>query len=248
MKTMRKLFATLSLLCIAGMATAQDVIVMKDQSTVMSKVLEITSTEIKYKKWDNLEGPTYYLSPKEVLSINYENGEVEKFTETTNNHHNNSISQSQYSNYYMTSQGSHTLCLNGRPLSYEEIQNLVSPEDYQLYQKAGNQMVAGFLIDVAGGLSILAGGLISLVCDDAYKWGSAHNKELIGFTIAGCGLGITAKILDEIASDNTGKVADSYNKNHGNTYSLNISPSLMRCETPQSQGNYGLGLTLSMNF
>lgn len=96
MKTMRKIFATLSLLCIAGMATAQDVIVMKDQSTVMSKVLEITSTEIKYKKWDNLEGPTYYLSPKEVLSINYENGEVEKFTEAVNNQQSNEAPQVQY--------------------------------------------------------------------------------------------------------------------------------------------------------
>lgn len=248
MKTMRKLFATLSLLCIAGMATAQDVIVMKDQSTVMSKVLEITSTEIKYKKWNNQDGPTYSINRAEVVSINYENGEVEKFTETTHNQQNNNISQGQYSNNYMTSQGSFTLCLNGRPLSDKEIQNLVSPEDYQLYQKAGNQMAAGFLIDVVGGLSILAGGLISLVCDDAYTWGSAHNQELIAFTIAGCGLGITAKILDGIASDNTRKVADSYNKNHGSAYSLNISPSLMRCETPQSQGNCGLGLTLSMNF
>lgn len=248
MKAMSKLFATLFLLCIAGMATAQDVIVMKDQSTVMSKVLEITTTEIKYKKWNNQDGPTYSINRAEVVSINYANGEVDKFNETTNNQQNNNMLQGQYSNNYMTSQGSFTLCFNGRPLSDKEVQNLVSPEDYQLYQKAGTQMAAGFLIDVVGGLSILAGGLISLVCDDAYTWGSAHNTELIAFTIVGCGLGITAKILDGIASDNTRKVADSYNKKHGNTYSLNISPSLIRCETPQSQDNCGLGLTFSMNF
>ena len=90
MKILR-LFATLSLFFIAGMASAQDVIVKKDQSTVMSKVLEITNTEIKYKKWNNQDGPTYSIDRSEVLSINYENGEVEKFTETTNNQQNTNV-------------------------------------------------------------------------------------------------------------------------------------------------------------
>jgi hypothetical protein len=42
-------------------------------------------------------------------------------------------------------------------------------------------------------------------------------------------------------------VADEFNKQHQD-YSVNLSPSLIRCNTPQSQNNYGLGLTLSLNF
>ena len=91
MKTLKRLFTTLFLLCIAGMAMAQDVIVMKDQSTIMSKVLEITSTEIKYKKWDNQDGPLYSVSRSEIMSINYENGEVEFFTETANSQQKNNF-------------------------------------------------------------------------------------------------------------------------------------------------------------
>lgn len=34
-------------------ASAQDVIVKKDGSTILSKVIEIGTTEVKYKKWNN---------------------------------------------------------------------------------------------------------------------------------------------------------------------------------------------------
>ena len=59
---------------------AQDVIVKQDGSTILSKVMEINSAEIKYKKWSNVDGPIYAISRSEVLSINYQNGEVEVFS------------------------------------------------------------------------------------------------------------------------------------------------------------------------
>ena len=64
------------------MASAQDIIVKKDGSTVLSKVMEIGSTEIKYKKWSNQDGPLYTIAVSELLSINYENGEKETFDAT----------------------------------------------------------------------------------------------------------------------------------------------------------------------
>lgn len=84
MKKHKNLLFAIFLLCSTGMATAQDVILKKDNTTVLSKVLEITSTEIKYKKWSNQDGPTYSISRSLVTSINYQNGEVERFTEQQN--------------------------------------------------------------------------------------------------------------------------------------------------------------------
>jgi len=69
------------LLGLAGTAVSQDVILKKDNTTVLSKVLEISSTEIKYKKWSNQEGPTYSINRSEVTRINFQNGDVELFTE-----------------------------------------------------------------------------------------------------------------------------------------------------------------------
>lgn len=64
---------------VASSAMAQDVIVMRDGTSILSKVLEITSTDVKYKKHNNLEGPTYSVLKTAVLVINYANGEKESF-------------------------------------------------------------------------------------------------------------------------------------------------------------------------
>lgn len=61
---------------------AQDVIVKKDSATIVCKVLEITSTEVKYKKISNQNGPTYSLPKTDIQVINYENGERECFDTT----------------------------------------------------------------------------------------------------------------------------------------------------------------------
>ena len=65
----------------AGYAMAQDVIVKKDGSTIISRVIEITQAEVKYKRFSNLNGPTYTILKSEVQVINYENGEKETFEE-----------------------------------------------------------------------------------------------------------------------------------------------------------------------
>lgn len=62
--------------------SAQDVIVKKDGNTILSKVTEVNSNDIKYKKFSNLNGPTYTLDKSEIMSINYENGERDTFDQT----------------------------------------------------------------------------------------------------------------------------------------------------------------------
>ena len=79
---MKKFFIYVLVWCIASLTvSAQDVIVKKDGSTILSKVTEIGTTDVKYKKWSNIEGPLYTIAKANVQSINYENGEVETFSE-----------------------------------------------------------------------------------------------------------------------------------------------------------------------
>lgn len=75
---MKKILLFLLLLS-ATSAFAQDVIVKKDGSTILSKVLKITANEVEYKKYSNQNGPTYTIAKAEVQAINYENGEKETF-------------------------------------------------------------------------------------------------------------------------------------------------------------------------
>ena len=49
---MKKLLFVMSIMCSVNIQ-AQDVIVMKDGSTIISKVLEVNAADIKYKKFSN---------------------------------------------------------------------------------------------------------------------------------------------------------------------------------------------------
>ncbi len=75
---MKKLLLLLAF--VALHSSAQDVIVKKDGSTILSKVIEINTADIKYKKFSNQNGPTYTVNRSEVMFINYENGEKDDFT------------------------------------------------------------------------------------------------------------------------------------------------------------------------
>jgi len=61
---------------------AQDLIILRDGSVIESKVTEISSSEIRYKRFDHLDGPTIIIPVSNVLSIRYENGTVEQFGNT----------------------------------------------------------------------------------------------------------------------------------------------------------------------
>ncbi len=72
-------FIIITILFISQQVLAQDIIVLRDGDIIQSKVQEITPTEVKYKKYSNLEGPLYTIEKSTVLSINYENGDKDKF-------------------------------------------------------------------------------------------------------------------------------------------------------------------------
>lgn len=76
---MKKIVFVLILVLSACLVKAQDVIVKKDNSTILSKVTKVSQIEIEYKKWSNLDGPIYIVPISEVLRINYENGEYDEF-------------------------------------------------------------------------------------------------------------------------------------------------------------------------
>lgn len=78
---MRKTFILLFFLCILNIF-AQDVIVKKDGSTILSKVVEVGTSEIKYKKWNNVDGPFYSIFKSDVQVVNYENGSKDFFTDS----------------------------------------------------------------------------------------------------------------------------------------------------------------------
>lgn len=71
---------------------SQDIITKKNSEDIQAKVIEVTTTEIKYKKFDNQNGPTFTLLKSDVLMIRYENGSKDIFNESQNTSSANSSS------------------------------------------------------------------------------------------------------------------------------------------------------------
>lgn len=69
----------LFLFAITTMGFSQDNIIMINGDEIKSKVVEIDEGKVKYKKFENLSGPTYVVPISEVLMIRYENGEKDIF-------------------------------------------------------------------------------------------------------------------------------------------------------------------------
>lgn len=78
---MIKYLHVLALLClISAQAAAQDIITKKTGEGIKAKVVEITPTEVKFKRFENLDGPMYTLAKTDLLMVKYENNTEEIFT------------------------------------------------------------------------------------------------------------------------------------------------------------------------
>ncbi len=61
----------------------QDLITTIKGETIKSKVLEIGTSEIKYKKFENLDGPIYSVLKSDMVMIYYANGTTELYVNNT---------------------------------------------------------------------------------------------------------------------------------------------------------------------
>jgi len=55
---------------------AQDIIVTNNAQRQLAKIMEVSDSEIKYKDWDNLDGPLFILPTNEINSVIFSNGKV----------------------------------------------------------------------------------------------------------------------------------------------------------------------------
>ena len=77
---MKKVFLILLVMVITvPLMSAQDIITLKTGDEIQSIVMEIGDVDIKYKKFENPDGPNYSLKKSEVFMIRYVNGSRDVF-------------------------------------------------------------------------------------------------------------------------------------------------------------------------
>jgi hypothetical protein len=80
----RNLLALVFLTCCTCFSYGQetrknDLIIKRDSSRIEALILEVDAKIIRYKKYSDQGGPTFSLDRKEIATIVYGNGEIEKF-------------------------------------------------------------------------------------------------------------------------------------------------------------------------
>jgi len=82
MKKLLKILLIFTLCLISINTNAQDIITKKDGTDISAKVLEVTTTVIKYKRFENQNGPVISVKKSDVLMVRYENGNKDIFSES----------------------------------------------------------------------------------------------------------------------------------------------------------------------
>ena len=201
---MKHILAVL-LLFVATMLSAQtqnhDLIITHSSERIDAVIIEVTSTEIKYKQADFQTGPTFVLAKSEIASIIYSNGQVQTFQQQAAQ----SVQQQpQYQQpvyqgnpYYgaqptmqARAQMGHLTCvgndiyLDGRPLTayqYAELLRRNCPPAYNEYRSGLIMQYCGWSF-LGAGIPLMAIGLWMAIDWDDYFWCMAATG--IAFTTA----------------------------------------------------------------
>ena len=193
---MKHILAVLFLF-VATMLCAQtqnhDLIITNSSERIDAVIIEVTSTEIKYKQADFQTGPTFVLAKSEIASIIYSNGQVQTFQQQAAP----SVQQQQPQYQQPVYQGNpyygvqntmqprgqmgHLTCigndiyLDGRPLTayqYAELLRRNGPQAYNEYRSGLLMQYCGWS-SFGAGVPLMAIGLWLAIDADEDFWGMA---------------------------------------------------------------------------
>lgn len=218
----------------ASSAFAQDVIVKKDGSTIVCRVVELTSTEITYKKWSDLNGSNYMMNRSEASSISYENGKK--------------IDLSDMNNLYKPgNQSDGEANVNDKALL--RIDDAINNGYY--VKKARTLKLIGW---IGGGILTVSGITLMLVVEEGDSFNSSNKRGIkygLGGGLTGVGVAWTSCFL--LASNHYKSKALAlqstslleYDLNLGNGRKLTTGIDLIRDKTSH-HSTFGLGLRYNL--
>jgi len=119
-----------------------DIIILRNGNEIKAKITEIGINEIKYKKCDYTEGPTYTVQKSEVFMIKYPNGTKDVFSDTDYEEQPKTIDEPKYREESKTEP-------EKKELSYSE-KYVKGQIDAGQYHNASGWYYAGVLLGLIG--------------------------------------------------------------------------------------------------
>jgi len=182
----KRFLLTLCIIAINLSCFAQDIIVTKDARRINAKVTEVNVDNVRYKNFDNQDGPVYTLLKSDIASIVYQNGQVETFvTERANKSANEKPSLEYFS------------CIEKNPEDLIPEMKTINYALYKNYVNGGRMTNMGRAYTIFGGCTFTLGIIVivrSLNMEDEdeaviiYKLGYA--TTIVGAASLGAGIPI----------------------------------------------------------
>lgn len=205
----KKKLTLIAFLIMAINSWGQDTIYLRSDQRIACKILEVSPTEVKYKKAELSDGPLYIENKSAILQIKYSNGFIDVFPQISPlpiTKENNQKEQNTGGKKYLdlaTIQGERTIYLyDGRPMGERDMHDLLlslkNPkitEEVNLATRSQKFSYIGFLtipFGVAGavcGVNALGVGTFSPYHDNARKEYATLSAVL--FSAAAFSLGTT---------------------------------------------------------
>lgn len=189
--------STLIIFVFSTLSYSQDIIELNDGSEIKAKVTEVLPKEIKYKKFNNLDGPIYTINKSKILMIRYENGDKDIIQKEVQNNEKLAIS----SGYYK----------GNNKIRKKEFKTLLSTN-----QKAYSEYKSGNLVKTLG--------LVIAIPSAAYLGWSIGQGEVESEALIAGGLGVVGGFLAVIGGNSMIKKSiKTYNSDKSISYEFKIN-------------------------
>lgn len=248
---MKRFIATIALImCAVQPLMAQDVIVTRQAERIDAKVMEVSESEVRYKKTSNPDGPMFVLSTERIASILYANGEVQVFEQQPKAEH---VEKQQKSVTERKIEKSVVLFREGRYIVdnragsiYEpgNLRELLGDEAYGNYLDAQSSYGSGSVLLTVGWIGTICGAAMIAVGigenqTDAAVWGWVIGGIFeiflpIGYVVRGTAAGRISRIAEAYNAD--------ANRQLG--MEMSVAPSLLVA----GDGTVAPGVGLSLRF
>jgi hypothetical protein len=210
---MKQLF-TIAVFLTMVVCYSQDMITTKSGEDIKAKVLEITFHEVKYKKAENIEGPTYTISKSDILLIRYENGSKDIFNQEE------MIEKKEIKNYITVLDKRYFF--NGEPIKRKKIGEILYQDEQarKIYKKSQSYKT-GAIIGGSIGVTLATLSLIQNIMNFGQESKMKMDKNIMDY--AGFAIIIPSYFLRRKSNKLKIEAIETYNKNQMNK-KITINP------------------------
>lgn len=235
---MNKVLSLFACLLIAMAVHAQDVIVRSDGSTILAKVQKVTKNEVEYKKHSNQEGPTYTIPVTEIISINYENGEKDTFSSSTDSQ--------------LCGEGSQNIKTGETASQFSNDRDLLRMYDLQNLQAYRLRVKKAKIFTAASGVLLLGGVVCDIIaCGQPGFFSYGPGQVGVALTAVGA-IGLTASGICWYKYAKKVRELERMNINYISLYGIDFGESNLQLNAALMNScdfqSYGVGLGVIYNF